>query len=167
MMADVMAPSPIIEVRHVCTRFGKAVVHEDVSLTIEQGEVFAIAGGNGSGKSTLMREIIGLQVPASGTIRLMGMESTGLGQMGAQDVYRRFGVMFQQGALFSSLTLEDNVAVPLKEHTDLDSSIDSGDCGIENRIRRSSDGERHEISQRTEWGDAPAGRAGQGHCPGS
>jgi phospholipid/cholesterol/gamma-HCH transport system ATP-binding protein len=107
-------PIPIIEVSHVCTRFGKAVVHEDVSLTIGQGEVFAIAGGNGSGKSTLMREIIGLQVPASGMIRLMGMESTGLGQMGAQDVHRRFGVMFQQGALFSSLTLEDNVAVPLK-----------------------------------------------------
>ena len=120
MMAHVMAPSPIIEVSHVFTRFGKAVVHEDVSLRIEQGEVFAIAGGNGSGKSTLMREMIGLHMPASGTIRLMGMDSTGLGQMGDQDIHRRFGVMFQQGALFSSLTLEDNVAVPLKEHTDLD-----------------------------------------------
>ena len=117
------SPMPIIEVSHVCTRFGKAVVHEDVNLTIEQGEVFAIAGGNGSGKSTLMREIIGLHVPAAGTIRLMGMDSTGLGQMGAQDIHRRFGVMFQQGALFSSLTLEDNVAVPLKEHTNLDPEL--------------------------------------------
>jgi len=122
-MAPVMAPSPIIEVSHVCTRFGAAVVHDDVSLTIEQGEVFAIAGGNGSGKSTLMREIIGLHVPASGTIRLLGMDSTGLGQMGAQDIHRRFGVMFQQGALFSSLTLEENVAVPLKEHTNLDPAL--------------------------------------------
>jgi len=123
IISPVMAASPIIEVSHVCTRFGKAVVHEDVSLTIEQGEVFAIAGGNGSGKSTLMREIIGLHVPASGTIRLMGIDSRGLGQMGAQDIHRRFGVMFQQGALFSSLTLEDNVAVPLKEHTNLDPTL--------------------------------------------
>ena len=122
-MASVMTASPIIEVSHVCTRFGAAVVHDDVSLTIEQGEVFAIAGGNGSGKSTLMREIIGLHVPASGTIRLLGMDSTGLGQMGAQDIHRRFGVMFQQGALFSSLTLEENVAVPLKEHTNLDPAL--------------------------------------------
>ena len=111
--------TPIIEVNHVCTSFGTAVVHEDVSLTIEQGEVFAIAGGNGSGKSTLMREMIGLHVPASGKIRLMGKESTDLGQMNAQDIHRRFGVMFQQGALFSSLTLQDNVAVPLKEHSNL------------------------------------------------
>ncbi len=117
------ASSPIIEVSHVYTRFGKALVHDDVSITIAQGEVFAIAGGNGSGKSTLMREIIGLHVPASGTIQLMGIDSRGLGQMGAQDIHRRFGVMFQQGALFSSLTLEDNVAVPLKEHTNLGSEL--------------------------------------------
>ena len=122
-MPPVMAASPIIEVSHVYTRFGTAVVHDDVSLTIEQGEVFAIAGGNGSGKSTLMREIIGLHVPASGTIHLMGIDSRRLGQMGVQDIHRRFGVMFQQGALFSSLTLEDNVAVPLKEHTNLDPTL--------------------------------------------
>ena len=123
MMTPVATASPIIEVSHVCTRFGEAVVHEDVSLTVEQGEVFAIAGGNGCGKSTLMREIIGLHVPASGTIRLLGIDSRGLGQMGAQDTHRRFGVMFQQGALFSSLTLEGNVAVPLKEHTNLDAPL--------------------------------------------
>ena len=122
-MTPVMAASPVIEVSHVCTRFGKTVVHEDVSLTVEQGEVFAIAGGNGCGKSTLMREIIGLHTPASGTIRLLEKDSASLGQVGAQDVHRRFGVMFQQGALFSSLTLEDNVAVPLKEHTNLEPAL--------------------------------------------
>lgn len=111
--------TPVIVVSHVCTRFGDAVVHEDINLTIMQGEIFAIAGGNGSGKSTLLREIIGLQTPAEGTIRLFGQDVAGLGERGAQDVYRRFGIMFQQGALFSSLTLAENVAVPLNEHTDI------------------------------------------------
>ncbi len=110
---------PVIEVSHVSTRFGATVVHEDVNVTIMPGEIFAIAGGNGSGKSTLLREIIGLQMPAEGTIRLFGHDVSGLEGRGAQEVYRRFGVMFQQGALFSSLTLAENVAVPLKEHTDM------------------------------------------------
>lgn len=110
---------PVIEVSHVCTRFGDAVVHDDVNVTIREGEIFAIAGGNGSGKSTLLREIIGLQAPAEGTIRLFGQDASRLREWGARDVYRRFGVMFQQGALFSSLTLAENVAVPLHEHTDV------------------------------------------------
>lgn len=115
--------TPVIEVSHVCTRFGAAVVHEDINVTIMPGEIFAIAGGNGSGKSTLLREIIGLQPPNEGTIRLFGQDVSGLGEPGAQDVYRRLGVMFQQGALFSSLTLSENVAVPLKEHTDVPAEL--------------------------------------------
>ncbi len=115
--------NPVIEVSHVCTRFGDAVVHEDVNVTIMPGEIFAIAGGNGSGKSTLLREIIGLQTPVEGTIRLFGQNVSGLGERRAQDVYRRVGVMFQQGGLFSSLTLAENVAVPLKEHTDVSSEL--------------------------------------------
>lgn len=115
--------APIIEVSHVCTRFGNAVVHDDVNLTINRGEVFAIAGGNGSGKSTLMREIIGLQAPTSGSTRLFGMDSQLLRDGQIQQVHRRFGVMFQQGALFSSLTLAENVAVPLKEHTPLHAEV--------------------------------------------
>ncbi|MCX5722442.1 MAG: ATP-binding cassette domain-containing protein [Nitrospirae bacterium] len=113
------AAVPIIEVCHVSTRFGEAVVHEDVSLTILQGEIFAIAGGNGCGKSTLMREIVGLQEPTSGSTRLFGVDSQSLRDGQPQENHRRFGVMFQQGALFSSLTLAENVAVPLKEHTQL------------------------------------------------
>jgi phospholipid/cholesterol/gamma-HCH transport system ATP-binding protein len=110
---------PIIEVCHVSTRFGEAVVHEDVSLTIYRGEIFAIAGGTGCGKSTLMREIVGLQEPTSGFTRLFGVDSQLLRDGQPQENHRRFGVMFQQGALFSSLTLAENVAVPLKEHTQL------------------------------------------------
>lgn len=115
--------TPVIEVKHVSTRFGTAVVHDDVNLAIYQGEVFAIAGGNGSGKSTLLREIIGLQLPTAGTIRLFGQDSARLREGNAQDLYRRFGVMFQQGALFSALTLAENVAVPLKEHTKIPSHL--------------------------------------------
>ncbi|HNP28640.1 MAG TPA: ATP-binding cassette domain-containing protein [Nitrospirales bacterium] len=115
--------TPVIEVSHVYTRFGDAVVHEDINLTIVPGEIFAIAGGNGSGKSTLLREIIGLHPQTEGTIRLFGQDVSGLGGQGAQNVYRRLGVMFQQGALFSSLTLAENVAVPLKEHTDVSAEL--------------------------------------------
>ena len=110
---------PVIEVSHVSTRFGTAVVHRDVSLTVVRGEVFAIAGGNGCGKSTLLREIIGLLAPTTGTIRLLGTDSRQLTHSNGSPLHRRFGVMFQHGALFSSMTLAENVAVPLREHTSL------------------------------------------------
>ena len=110
---------PVIEVSHVSTRFGTAVVHRDVSLTVVRGEVFAIAGGNGCGKSTLLREIIGLLAPTTGTIRLLGTDSRQLTHLNGSPLHRRFGVMFQHGALFSSMTLAENVAVPLREHTPL------------------------------------------------
>ena len=119
MIEETRVESPIIEASHVSTRFGDAVVHKDVSLTVYRGEVFAIAGGNGCGKSTLMREIIGLQEPTSGVIRLFGIESRHFRDGGHQEIHRRFGVMYQQGALFSSLTVRENVAAPLKEHTQL------------------------------------------------
>ena len=110
---------PVIEVSHVSTRFGTAVVHRDVSLTVVRGEVFAIAGGNGCGKSTLLREIIGLLAPTTGTIRLLSTDSRQLTHSNGSPLHRRFGVMFQHGALFSSMTLAENVAVPLREHTPL------------------------------------------------
>ena len=119
LQARNQAGSPIIEVKHVTTRFGKAVVHDDISLTINRGEIFAIAGGNGCGKSTLLREIIGLLTPSAGSVRLFGIDSRELEEAEGRGLHRRFGVMFQHGALFSSLTLADNVAVPLREHTDL------------------------------------------------
>jgi phospholipid/cholesterol/gamma-HCH transport system ATP-binding protein len=119
MPSATQAGTPVIEVSHVSTKFGQAVVHRDVSLTINQGEVFAIAGGNGCGKSTLLREIIGLTTPSGGTIRLFGVDSRKIESTDGRPIHRRFGVMFQHGALFSSLTLAENVAVPLREHTDL------------------------------------------------
>jgi len=110
---------PVIDVRHIQTRFGAAVVHEDVSLTIHAGEVFAIAGGNGCGKSVLMREIILLQRPTAGDIEIFGQNVRIMSEADVEALRRRCGVLFQYGALFSSLTVTENVAVPLREHTKL------------------------------------------------
>jgi phospholipid/cholesterol/gamma-HCH transport system ATP-binding protein len=120
------AAMPLIEVSHVSTRFGSAVVHEDISLSVLRGEVFAIAGGNGCGKSTLLREIVGLLPPSSGSIRLFGVDSRRLDEYDGRAIHRRFGVMFQHGALFSSLTLAENVAVPLREHTEMSPQLIRG-----------------------------------------
>lgn len=110
---------PLIEVSHVCTRFDDAVIHDDVSLAIFKGEVFGLAGGNGCGKSTLLREILLLQPPTSGIIRVFGRDTSGLTEQERRSLHRRWGVMFQHGALFSSLTVAENVAVPLREYTRL------------------------------------------------
>lgn len=113
----------VIDVTHVSTRFGDTVVHDDVSLTVRRREVFAIAGGNGCGKSTLLREIILLQQPASGTIEVFGQETGRMTEADVLALRRRCGVLFQYGALFSSLTVLENVAAPLREHTDLSPSL--------------------------------------------
>jgi len=112
-------PEAVIDVRGVSTRFGDAVVHEDVSLAVRSGEIFALVGGSGSGKSTLLREIILLQQPASGSIRVFGQEVVGLSDAAALPLRRRWGVMFERGALFSALTVAENVSMVLHEHTDL------------------------------------------------
>jgi len=122
MNADSKTSQPrdsMIEVNHIHTRFGAAVVHEDVSLTIDKGEVFAIAGGNGSGKSVLMREMILLQQPTGGDIEIFGQNSKSMNETDVSTLRRRCGVLFQHGALFSSLNVAENVAVPLREHTQL------------------------------------------------
>ena len=118
-----MANEIIVEVRNIYTRFGTAVVHENVSLSVQRGETFALAGGSGCGKSTLLREIIALQTPVSGSIKVFGQEVLGLDDEAALPLRRRWGVMFERGALFSSLTVLENVGLPLREHTDLDDGL--------------------------------------------
>ncbi len=118
-MADASHPVPAVEIRNVTTRFGESTVHDDVSLTIRRGEIFALAGGSGSGKTTLLREILMLQKPTEGTILLFGKELSGLDEEEASSLHRRCGVLFQRGALFTSLTVEQNVAAPLVEFTEL------------------------------------------------
>lgn len=109
----------VIDIRGVNTRFGNAVVHENVSLAVRKGEIFALVGGSGCGKSTLLREIIALQQPQSGSIRVFGEEVVGMSDEDALPLRRRWGVMFERGALFSSLTVSENVGMVLHEHTSL------------------------------------------------
>ena len=110
---------PLIEVRELCTRFGEAIVHDGVDLEVREGEIFALAGASGCGKSTLLREIILLQQPDSGSIRVLGRDVVGLDDEQALPLRRNWGVMFERGALFSSLTVSENVGLPLREHTQL------------------------------------------------
>jgi phospholipid/cholesterol/gamma-HCH transport system ATP-binding protein len=117
-------PSPaVIEIRDLHTRFGAAVVHDGVSLEVREGEIFALAGASGCGKSTLLREIILLQRPQSGSIRVFGQDVVGLDDEQALPLRRNWGVMFERGALFSSLTVGENVGLPLREHTHLSDRI--------------------------------------------
>ena len=120
-MSDATQPADdaVVDIRGLNTRFGSAVVHENVSLTVRRGEVFALVGASGCGKSTLLRETIALQQPVSGSIRVFGKEVVGLGDEGALPLRRRWGVMFERGALFSSLTVAENVGMVLHEHTRL------------------------------------------------
>ena len=110
------AASTIIEIDSIVTRFGEQLVHDGVSFDVERGTLVALIGGSGSGKSVLLREIIGLQRPTSGRIRLLGTDVWNASADEMNATRRRFGMMFQDGALFSSLTVAENIAVPLTEH---------------------------------------------------
>jgi phospholipid/cholesterol/gamma-HCH transport system ATP-binding protein len=109
----------VIEVRHLSTRFGTTVIHDDISLAVMRGEVFALVGASGGGKSMLLREIIMLRRPEEGSIRVLGKDILAIDDREAIELRRRMGVLFQHGALFSALSVAENVAVPLREHTRL------------------------------------------------
>jgi phospholipid/cholesterol/gamma-HCH transport system ATP-binding protein len=111
--------APVIEVDGVVTRFGAHMVHGGVSLSVARGTLVALIGGSGTGKSVLLREIIGLHRPTQGVVRVLGTDMWRAPAAEVAAVRRRFGMTFQDGALFSSLTVAQNVAVPLAEHTDL------------------------------------------------
>ena len=106
----------VIEVHGIVNRFGRQVVHDGLDLEIQEGEVFGIVGGSGSGKSVLLRTLLGLQKPAGGSVRIEGQEVTGRSERELLAVKRRYGVMFQRGALFSSLSVAENVELPIAEH---------------------------------------------------
>ncbi len=106
---------PVVDMRGIVTRFGAQTVHRGLDLTVQRGEILAIAGGSGTGKSVLLREIIGLQRPTAGKVSVLGTDMWSSSAAQIASVRRRFGMMFQDGALFSSLTVAQNVAVPLIE----------------------------------------------------
>ena len=112
-------PATVIRVTGLVTRFGAQVVHDHLDLEVRRGEVLGVVGGSGTGKSVLLRTIIGLNRPAAGRIEVLGEETSKLGDEALRRLEQRWGVLFQDGALFSSLNVTQNIGVPLKEHTDL------------------------------------------------
>jgi len=120
MQSQTNTNETVIEISQVSTRFGDHVVHSEIDLEVRRAEIFALIGGSGSGKSTLLREMILLQRPDSGSIRVLGVDLQQLGDDAALALRQRYGVMFQHGGLFGSLTIKENVGLPLREHTGLD-----------------------------------------------
>ncbi len=110
---------PIIEVRDLTARYGESVILSSVSFDILRGEILAIIGGSGCGKTTLLRHLVGLRAPSGGTVRIDGQLMTGDDEAAFNDALHKIGVLFQGGALFGSMTLAENVALPIQEYTDL------------------------------------------------
>lgn len=115
-----MTSECLIRVRDLVTRFGSTPpIHEGLNLDVHRGEVLGLVGGSGSGKSVLMREIVGLHRPTGGSIEMFGTDIWRASDSDRRTLRTRFGVLFQDGALFSSLTVAENVQVPMREHLDL------------------------------------------------
>ena len=117
--AELDANAPPIEVRGLCSQFGDHIIHENLDLTIQRGDVVGVVGGSGTGKSVLLNSIIGLKRPEGGTVKIFGVELEHANRRKWTAIERRWGVLFQQGALWSNLTVKENVAAPLFEHTDM------------------------------------------------
>jgi phospholipid/cholesterol/gamma-HCH transport system ATP-binding protein len=121
-MATPSAPEsqPIIEVTDLTTHYGSRKILNGISLTVNKGEIMVIMGGSGSGKSTLLRHLIGLEQPTSGNIKILGQNIGAMTEQEINQFYRKLGVAFQSGAMFSSMTVGENIMLPLREHTKLD-----------------------------------------------
>jgi len=109
----------VIQVQGLVNRFGKQAVHVNLDLDIRRGEILGVVGGSGTGKSVLLRSIVGLRRPNAGSVKVFGENLLNLSATRRSEVERRFGVLFQRGALFTSLNLQENVALPLIEHIGL------------------------------------------------
>jgi phospholipid/cholesterol/gamma-HCH transport system ATP-binding protein len=113
------APEVVISVRDIVNRFGAQVVHDGVSFDVYRGEVFGLVGGSGSGKSVLLKTMLGLRKPNSGAVEIEGRDITSMSARELREVKRRYGVTFQQGALFTSLTVRENIILPMVEALEL------------------------------------------------
>jgi phospholipid/cholesterol/gamma-HCH transport system ATP-binding protein len=117
MAASATNSEAIVRITGLRTAFGTQVVHDNLDLAIPRGEILGIVGGSGTGKSVLMRSVIGLIRPVAGRIEVFGQDTAKLNDAERRQLQQRWGVLFQDGALFSSLTVAQNIEVPLKEHT--------------------------------------------------
>lgn len=114
---------PVIKIKNLVKRFDDRAVLDGIDIAIPEGKITVIMGGSGCGKSTLLRHLIGLHQPTSGEVWVDGRNIAGLDEKGMNEVRKKFGMLFQGSALFNSMTVGQNVAVPLKEHTDLSPEI--------------------------------------------
>ena len=112
-----------IDIQSLCVSYGETAVLRGIDAHVDEGEIAVVLGGSGCGKSTLLKAIIGLVQPASGRVEILGQDATALGEEELVALRKRLGVMFQYGALLNSLTVEQNVALPLEMHTDLESAL--------------------------------------------
>ena len=106
----------LVEVHGIVNRFGAQVVHNGIDMEVYEGEIFGIVGGSGAGKSVLLRTILGLRRPDAGSVRILGTDPHALSEAELSALKARYGVTFQEGALFSALTLKQNVQMPMLEH---------------------------------------------------
>ena len=113
-------PGPVIEVRDLVTHYGTREILHGIDMSVQQGEIMVVMGGSGSGKTTLLRHLLGLEKATSGSIQLLGQELTEMSEIELYEMSKKIGVAFQAGALFSSMTVGENVMLPLVEHTKLD-----------------------------------------------
>jgi len=114
---------PVIEVRDLVVRYDEQIVLNGVSMTVERGEVMVILGGSGSGKSTLLKSLLGIITPVSGSVKVLGVDMIRADERTRESVYLRVGMVYQSGAMFGSMTVGDNVRLPMREHTNLDENI--------------------------------------------
>ncbi|MBS3742041.1 MAG: ATP-binding cassette domain-containing protein [Candidatus Cloacimonetes bacterium] len=115
--------SKIIEVNDLITEYNGERILDGVSLSIDSGSIFAILGGSGCGKTTLLKHIIGLLYPVSGSIKIFGRETVGMEEKKFEQILEKCGMLFQEGALLNSLSVKENIAIPLRQHTYLDEDI--------------------------------------------
>jgi phospholipid/cholesterol/gamma-HCH transport system ATP-binding protein len=106
---------PVVEITNLWTKYGRTVVHQDLNLSIGQGEIMSIVGGSGTGKTTLLRQMLGLERPARGCVRIFGEDISLVDSESLQQLRNHWGMLFQQGALYSALTVFENIAQPMQE----------------------------------------------------
>lgn len=113
-------PAPVIEIKDLVAHYGSRRILDQINLTVDTGEIMIIMGGSGSGKSTLLRHLLGLNVPTSGSVKLLGVDIASASVDELHQLRKGMGVAFQGGALFSSMTVGENIKLPLREHAKLD-----------------------------------------------